>query len=323
MAASLGQLIILFEGEVIQKLPLTMDVLKIGRVPESGLQLSHAMVSRTHAEVRVEAQGPILTDLGSTHGTIVKGQRLLPNEPLVLVDGAVFRIGPYSLIYQTIESTTYPLDQDGKQLPRLEVEEGGAKLAGDGLADGASSTLQQDVLAINTPYRSGELAPPGSLEHDPGSIYLYNLPDIFQENDFLRRFLLIFEDLWEPLEQRQDHINMYFDPRTCPESFLPWLAGWLGLVLPTHRPEVHRHFLTQAMDLYNWRGTRYGLVRMIEVCTGLTPEIVEIPTRPYVFLIRVTVPAGFPGEIPDRQLIEELIQTHKPAHIGYLLEVKK
>ena len=121
---------------------------------------------------------PILTDLGSTHGTIVKGQRLLPNEPLVLVDGAVFRIGPYSLIYQTIESTTHPLDQDGKQLPRLEVEEGGARLA-----DEASSPLQQDVLAINTPYRSGELAPPGSLEHDPGSIYLYNLPDIFQENE--------------------------------------------------------------------------------------------------------------------------------------------
>jgi hypothetical protein len=27
------------------------------------------------------------------------------------------------------------------------------------------------------------------------------------------------------------------------------------------------------MDLYRWRSTRYGLTRMIEVCTGLTPEI--------------------------------------------------
>jgi len=289
-----------------------MDVLSIGRVPESGLQLSHAMVSRHHAEVRMEPQGPILTDLGSTHGTMVKGQRLLPNEPFLLVDGTLFSIGPYNLIYQTTESVVHPLDQADAQPPKPELE------------SSQQNTQELALVPIYMPDRSGEPAsPPRSLEDDPGSIYLYNLPDTFRENDFLRRFLLIFEDIWEPLEQRQDHISMYFDPRTCPESFLPWLASWLGLVLPTYRLEVHRHLLTQAMDLYNWRGTRYGLIRMIEVCTGLTPEILEIPARPYVFLIRVTIPPGLSGEVPDRQLIEELIQLHKPAHIGYLLEVNR
>lgn len=313
MAESLRQLVVLFEGEIVQKLPLTMDVLRIGRVPESGLQLSHGMVSRNHAEVRVEPQGPILTDLGSTHGTIVKGQRLLPNEPFLLIGGTVFSIGPYTLIYQTTESIVYPVDQNDDQSPKLEH------------AVGSDETLQQALVPLDMPYRRGgePASPSRSAEDDLGGIYLHNLPDTFRENDFLRRFLLIFEDIWEPLEQRQDHINMYFDPRTCPESFLPWLASWLGIVLPTHRIEVHRHLLTQAMDLYNWRGTRYGLIRMLEVCTGLTPEILDIPARPYVFLIRVTIPSGLPGEIPDRQLLEELIQLHKPAHIGYLLEVNK
>ena len=311
MAASHGQLIIMLEGEIIQKLPLTMNVLRIGRVPESGLQLSHAMVSRNHAEMRMEAQGTILIDLGSTYGTIVKDQRLLPNEPHMLADGTVFQIGPYTLIYQATEPTTASLDQDDGQLPKSEQP---AEL----------KVAAPPQVPFRLPHMPEATMPvPRSLEDDPDSIYLYNLPDIFQENNFLKRFLLIFEDIWEPLEQRQDHISMYFDPRTCPESFLPWLASWLGLVLPTHRLEVHRHFLTQAMELYNWRGTRYGLIRMIEVCTGLTPEIVELPTRPFVFLVRITIPSDFPGEIPDKNLIEELIQTHKPAHVGYLLEVNR
>jgi phage tail-like protein len=312
MAASHGQLIVLLEEQTIHRLPLTVNsVLRIGRVPESGLQLSHTMVSRNHAELRMEPQGPILTDLGSTHGTVVKGQRLLPNEPHMLADGSTFLIGPYTLIYQATEPATHSLDQDDGQLLKPEQS----------ARPNATALLQVPLPLLHVPEAT--MPVPRTLEDDPDSIYLYNLPDTFQENNFLRRFLLIFEDIWEPLEQRQDHISMYFDPRTCPESFLPWLASWLGLVLPTHRLAVHRHFLTQATELYNWRGTRYGLTRMLEVCTGLTPEILDIPTRPFVILVRITIPPDFPGEIPDNHLIEALIQTHKPAHVGYLLEVNR
>jgi len=146
---------------------------------------------------------------------------------------------------------------------------------------------------------------------------------MFQENDFLRRFLRIFEDIWEPLEQRQDHIELYFDPHTCPESFLPWLAGWLDLPLNARWPVARqRHLLSQAMELYSWRGTRYGLLRMIEVCTGLTPEIRDSTSQPFVFHVRITLPPGTAREALDIGLIEELIQVHKPAHAGYTLEVK-
>jgi phage tail-like protein len=322
MAAAIGRIMVLFNKETIQKVPLTENVLRIGRVPESNIHLSNGKVSRNHAEVRVEPQGPILTDLGSTYGTFIKGQRLLPNEPQLLVDGTAFEIGPYTLVYHATEQLTEGQDETESHPAPVPVVEPPPVIT------------TPDVLL---PPRGPEATQPvsRSLEDELDSLYLYNLPDIFQENDFLRRFLLLFEDIWEPLEQRQDHIAMYFDPRTCPEPFLLWLASWLDLTLPRYRAKEEaggeerqikpaamiRYLLTQAMDLYNWRGTRYGLTRMIEVCTGITPEISEIPTRPFVFLIRITVPAGPVGEMLDRDLIEELIETHKPAHVGYILEV--
>ena len=79
-----------------------------------------------------------------------------------------------------------------------------------------------------------------------------------------------------------------------------------------------RRLLAEAIDLYRWRGTRYGLVRMIEVCTGITPEVTENTAQPYTFDVKITLPKD--GDI-DKNLIDELIQAHKPAHAGYRLEV--
>ncbi|MFI6446536.1 FHA domain-containing protein [Kitasatospora sp. NPDC050543] len=52
------------------------QLLTIGRLPGSDLRLSHASVSRTHAELRREGDGWVLYDLGSTNGTHVNGRRV-------------------------------------------------------------------------------------------------------------------------------------------------------------------------------------------------------------------------------------------------------
>jgi phage tail-like protein len=163
--------------------------------------------------------------------------------------------------------------------------------------------------------------PTRRISRDSDSRYLYDLPLAFQNShsDFLRRFLLIFESIWEPLEQRQDFIHLYFDPRTCPEPFLAWLASWLDLSLQAHWPEARRRQLVaEAMELYRLRGTRYGLMRMIEVCTGLTPTITD--ERPAVFRVALTIPRS--SDI-TREFVEQLVQAHKPAHAGYVLEVRQ
>jgi phage tail-like protein len=131
--------------------------------------------------------------------------------------------------------------------------------------------------------------------------------------------LLIYESVWEPLERRQDHLALYFDPRTCPAELLPWLARWLELQLDPHWPESRRRALVaEAMELYRWRGTAYGMTRMLEVCTGLTPSITEDPAQPHTFRIALRIPAGHDVR---REVVEELVRAHKPAHVGYVLEI--
>jgi hypothetical protein len=56
---------------------------------------------------------------------------------------------------------------------------------------------------------------------------------------------------------------------------------------------------------------------MIEVCTGITPDISENPARPHTFQIRVAIPSNSDVR---RDFIEYLVAAHKPAHVGYTLE---
>lgn len=283
------QLIVRIEDQVVQHLPLTQDVATIGRTPDNTLSLPHPQVSRQHAELRLGPEGLILTDLGSAAGTFVGGLRLLAHQPQLLPAGAAIRIGPFEITFHH-----------------------------DALGD-ESVRVTNGVVAATAPVAPLEpprptFAPPVPL--GPYSRYLHDLPVVYHDGDFLGRYLQIFEAIWEPLEQRQDHIQMYFNPATCPASFLPWLAGWLSIDISEQRQEARqRALLAEAIDLYRWRGTRYGLSRMLELCFDITPQIDEMPGAPLVMRIRMN------GERElDRQAVEDVVRAHKPAHVGYVLE---
>ena len=327
MAGSAGELIVQAGGAVVQTVVLAPGVLTIGRLPDNGLRLEDAQVSRRHAEVRVEGGAAVVTDLGRSNGTFIGGTRLLPNQPHPLADGAVVEIGSFSLVYRApgavSHDTAIDLPDAAPPAPEPSPEPAAASPDAAAPAPAPAQPAPAASPAVPPPEPPPERARPRfphPLPEASQSGYLRDLPVIFHDNEFLGRFLLLFETIWEPLEQRQDHIEMYFDPRTCPVTFLPWLARWLDLSFNNHWPESRRRrLLTEATDLYRWRGTRYGLTRMIEVCTGLQPEIRDDPAQPFLFHVRVALPRD--GGI-RRELIDELIRAHKPAHAGYTLEVE-
>jgi phage tail-like protein len=312
MPTYLHQVVVRLEGNVAQTILLGDAVVTVGRGPESGLTLAHPLVSRNHAELRLAPEGLVLTDLGSSNGTFINGARLLAHQPIVLANGTTFEMPPFVLTYQitVIEDAVLPGEAPSVPIAQeVPVEP----------APPPAPIVELPALPPAPPPPPREYFP-ATLAPGPMSFYLHDLPIIFGDDDFLGRFLLIMETIWEPLEQREDHIEMYFDPRTCPRSFLPYLASWLGLSFDQHWPESRiRDLVANGFDLYSWRATKYGLTRMIEVSTGVTPVITEPADNPYLFNISVHLP---PESQVDREMLEHLILQHKPAHVGYVLDVR-
>jgi phage tail-like protein len=323
-----ARLTVYVEGRTVHAFDLNMPVLAIGRSPDSGLPLPDPAVSRQHAELRQTAEGVTLTDLGSDNGTLLGDTRILPHQPYLLASGTTFSIGSYGFLFEQA-GVAPPGAPEGDGTPPEEeagVPDGapsGTPAEAPGEAPEPAAVLEEVQRHVSLPPPAPPPPPrpvwPAPLPAGPLSGYLRDLPLIFQDSDFLGRYLLILEAIWEPLEQRQDHLDFYFDPRTCPPSFLPWLATWLDPALDTRWPEERlRQVLARAIDLFRWRGTRYGLSRMIELCTGVAPRVSDEPDTPFAFRVQVEVP---PEMGVDVRLLEGLIQAQKPAHAGYVLEV--
>jgi phage tail-like protein len=159
------------------------------------------------------------------------------------------------------------------------------------------------------------------------STYLDYLPGMFTDNEFLGRFLLIFESILSPLDRTVGNLGHYFDADLAPADVLPWLGGWVGLVLDDRWPEGRRRDLIRsAAELYAWRGTRRGLSTFVRLYTGITPEIVE-PTsaevaadrnQAYTFTLRLRQAAGQPI---DRAMLQTIIDIEKPAFAACSLDI--
>jgi predicted component of type VI protein secretion system len=65
--------------------------LRIGRMPDNDLVLNDNLVSRHHCAITGTPAGFVLTDLQSTHGTTVNGERLTTARPLE--DGDLLVVG--------------------------------------------------------------------------------------------------------------------------------------------------------------------------------------------------------------------------------------
>jgi hypothetical protein len=66
-----GELVMIEEGKPTRVFPLAKERVIIGRLAESDIVLSDPGASRRHAEVRRDHGGYVITDLGSTNGTMV------------------------------------------------------------------------------------------------------------------------------------------------------------------------------------------------------------------------------------------------------------
>lgn len=82
-----------------ERLPLRDVPITIGRLSECQVTVVDSNVSRRHAELRPVAHGWLVTDLGSTNGTLLNGARLTGER--LLSDGDIISVGATHLRYET------------------------------------------------------------------------------------------------------------------------------------------------------------------------------------------------------------------------------
>jgi phage tail-like protein len=116
-------------------------------------------------------------------------------------------------------------------------------------------------------------------EH-PSHDLLRRLPRVYSREEtsaeFLRRYLMPLEGLVEELAGLSFGRRALLDPESVPAEALPWLAGFLGLVLDERWPvEVRRQLIAEAAWLFRFRGTVPGLLRFLEIVLGRRPVLIE------------------------------------------------
>jgi pSer/pThr/pTyr-binding forkhead associated (FHA) protein len=81
--------------------PMEGDVITIGRESENGIVINDAEVSRKHTQFVFQGGKFVVTDLGSTNGTFVNGQRLTGQH--VLQPGEVISLGEQiNLLFESV-----------------------------------------------------------------------------------------------------------------------------------------------------------------------------------------------------------------------------
>ncbi len=106
-------------------------------------------------------------------------------------------------------------------------------------------------------------------EH-PAHDYLRRLPKTYsrdeQKADFLLRYLAVVEGELGDWEARSVARRALIEPTSAPDEILPWLAGFLGLVLDERwSVAVRRKLIAEATWLFRYRGTLPGLLRFLEI----------------------------------------------------------
>lgn len=114
----------------------------------------------------------------------------------------------------------------------------------------------------------------------PGHDLLSRLPrTLWREpaaRDFLFRYLMPAATQVEQWTRAAERRHLLLDARIAPEPALPWLAGFIGLVLdPCWSATVQRRMILEAARLFRTRGTLASLQRMLELLTDAEIVIIE------------------------------------------------
>jgi phage tail-like protein len=274
---------------------VTRQGLRVGRTKDNNLALDSREISRQHVRIvwRAEDDKYYVEDLNSSNGTWLNDTRLPPRDPRELRPGDVVRMGPFLLTF-----IRFVMPSLEPQLPDL--------------------PLQMTLSQVNGKKPIRDPFPPG-VPRDR-STWLKYLPAIYEDDDFIGRYLLIFESMMSPLFWILDNFDLYLSPDLAPEEWLHWFAGWVDMLMLPELPEDRKREIARQIGwLFLRRGTKAQLERLLELYFGVSPEIVESTRDACHFVVKLPLSQSkvrLGADVADR-----LIAAQRPAFASYTLEI--
>jgi phage tail-like protein len=162
------------------------------------------------------------------------------------------------------------------------------------------------------------------------------LPAVYQEDEFVQRFVRAFDDGLAPVIATLDSLHAYVDPLLAPADFVDWLAEWVGVRLDdAWTTQQKRELVASAVRLHRLRGTRAGVAEEVRLALGPDVERVEVEesggarwsATPGSALpgdararLTVRVHVADPDAVDVRRL-DAVVAAATPAHLAHTTEV--
>jgi phage tail-like protein len=105
---------------------------------------------------------------------------------------------------------------------------------------------------------------------------IHQLPVGMVEDEFLVRFLSIFQDVATTVLDEIDSLPHMFDATVAPPAMVRTLGRWIGLewVDPSLPDALQRRIVREYFSLLRWRGTKRGMRQLLELISD-APATVE------------------------------------------------
>jgi phage tail-like protein len=105
---------------------------------------------------------------------------------------------------------------------------------------------------------------------------IHQLPMGMVEDEFLVRFLSIFQDVADTVVSQIDNLPHVFDSTVAPPTMVRTLGHWVGLdwIDPSLPDALQRKIVRVYFSLLRWRGTKRGMRALLELISE-APATVE------------------------------------------------
>ena len=160
-----------------------------------------------------------------------------------------------------------------------------------------------------------------------GQWLIDQLPLAMLEDDFLVRFLGIFQELADGYIVQVDNMEHVVDTTVAPLPMVRALGAWIGVppIDPSLPDQVQRRIVREHGQMLQWRGTAMGLRHLLEMVTDAPAEISdtggvyaegEAPENPAH--VRIKVESS--GWTTEDDLLD-LVRSELPAAVSFELAI--